>query len=43
MSLSEMPFGDWFSVSRKSGTGRCGLVYTPKGFWKQHGYVWAWL
>jgi len=23
--------GDWFSVSRKGGTGGGGLVYTPKG------------
>ena len=23
--------GDWFSVSRKGGTGEGGLVYTPKG------------
>ena len=23
--------GNWFSVSRKGGTGGGGLVYTPKG------------
>jgi len=28
MSLS---LGDWFSGSRKGGTGGSGLVYTPKG------------
>jgi len=42
MSLPAISLGDWFSVSRKGGTGGSGLVYTPKG-WKQHGYVWVWL
>jgi len=27
MSLSAMSLGDWFSVSRKGGTGGGGLVY----------------
>jgi len=42
MSLLAISLGDWFSVSRKGGTGGGGLVYTPKG-WKQHGCVWIWL
>jgi len=29
MSLPAMSFGDWFSVSRKGGTGGGGLVYAP--------------
>ena len=40
MSLPAISLGDWFSVSRKGGTGGGGLVYTPKG-WKQHGCVWV--
>jgi len=32
MSLPVMSFWDWFSVSRKCGTGGGGLVYTPKGW-----------
>jgi len=36
MSLPAMSLGDWFSVSRKGGTGGGGLVYTPKEQ-KQHG------
>ena len=31
MSLPAISLGDWFSVSRKGGTGGGGLVYTPKG------------
>ena len=31
MPLPAMSLGDWFSVSRKGGTGGGGLVYTPKG------------
>jgi len=31
ISLPAMSLGDWFSVSRKGGTGGGGLVYTPKG------------
>ena len=31
MSLPTMSFGDWFSVSRKGGTGGGGFVYTLKG------------
>jgi len=42
MSLPAISLGDWFSVSRKGGTGGGGLVYTPKR-WKQHGWVWVWL
>ena len=42
MSLPAISLGDWFSGSRKGGTGGGGLVYTPKG-WKQHGCVWVWL
>jgi len=42
MSLPAISLGDWFSVSRKGGTGGGGLVYTPKG-WKQHVCVWDWL
>jgi len=38
---SSNSLGDWFSVSRKNGTGGGGLVY-PKE-WKQHGCVWVWL
>jgi len=42
MSFPAISLGDWFSVSRKGGTGEGGLVCTPKG-WKQHGCVWVWL
>jgi len=42
MPLSAISLGDWFSVSRKGGTGGGGLVCTPKG-WKQHSCVWVWL
>ena len=31
MSLPAMSLRDWFSVSRKGGTGGGVLVYTPKG------------
>ena len=31
MSLPAISLVDWFSVSRKGGTGGGGLVYTPKG------------
>ena len=31
MSLPAISLGDWFSVSRKGGTGGGRLVYTPKG------------
>jgi len=30
MSLLAISLGDWFSMSRKGGTGGGGLVYTPK-------------
>jgi len=32
MPLPAISLGDWFSVSRKGGTGGGGLVYTPKGW-----------
>jgi len=31
MLLPAISLGDWFSVSKKGGTGGGGLVYTPKG------------
>ena len=31
LPLPAVSLGDWFSVSRKGGTGGGGLVYTPKG------------
>ena len=31
MLLPAISLGDWFSVSRKGGTGGGGLVYKPKG------------
>ena len=31
MPLSAMSLENWFSVSRKGGTGGGGLEYTPKG------------
>ena len=42
VSIPALSLGDWFSVSRKGGTGGGAVLYTPKG-WKQHGYVWVWL
>jgi len=41
VSLPAISLVDWFSVSRKGGTGGGGLVCRPKG-WKQHGCVWVW-
>jgi len=41
MSLPAISLGDWFSVSRKGGTGEVGWYIHPKDF--QHGCVWVWL
>jgi len=39
MSLPVISLGDWFSVSKKGGTGEVGWYIHPKG----ENSMWVWL